>query len=161
MLSADASNWDQSEFVVLVERLFKIHFFSRIMSLFLTHLSTRCSKGAFRITRCPSSFVRRVALTQTSTPPKPLGHFESNLAGMFLGRSSLKLVRRIWFHQKLGLPWQPNGIFQGILWKSYSLKPLVQFWNNLFLGWPFSKIVREILAAMVGGFLHYMDIKNS
>ena len=35
-----------------------------------------------------------------------------------------------------------------VLWKSFSLKPLVRFWNNftgLFIVWPFSKIVFEIL----------------
>ena len=37
---------------------------------------------------------------------------------------------------------------KGILKKSSSLKPMVRFWNNfteLLLGWPFLKIVREIL----------------
>ena len=31
---------------------------------------------------------------------------------MFLERSSSKVVDRIWFNQKLWLPWQPNGFFK-------------------------------------------------
>ena len=41
---------------------------------------------------CLSSIVRHQQFLLTSSPPKPLGQFETNLAGMFLGRSSLKLV---------------------------------------------------------------------
>ena len=62
---------------------------------FLAHLSTTWSRGAFRVVRCPSSIVRRQQFLSTSSPPKPLGQFEPNLAGMFLGRSSSKIVHRI------------------------------------------------------------------
>ena len=54
--------------------------------------------------------------------------------------------------------------------KSSSVKPLVWFWNNftgMFLGWHFSKIVREILIRWKtwlpwrgGDFLHYMYLKK-
>ena len=51
--------------------------------------------------------------------------------------------------------------------KSYSLKPLVRFLNNfteVFFGWPFSKIVCEILIrkgiSMAVGYLNYADMKK-
>ena len=133
---------------------------------------------------------------------------------MFLERSSLKAVHRIRFHQRLGLPWEPNGIFQkcslleplvrfwnNVSWvtflkncsqnfdlnkhgsgewgllaqyrheeilKSSSLELLVRFWNNfteMFLGWPFAKIVHKILIStnmtlVNWGYLHYTDMKK-
>ena len=60
--------------------------------------------------------------------------------------------------------------FWEILQNSCPRKRLVRYWNNftgLFLGWPFSKIVHEILIRRKtwprwggGDFLHYMDIKK-
>ena len=43
------------------------------------------------------SVVRHASSTisLTPSPPKPLGQLRSNLAGMFLGRSSSKFVHRI------------------------------------------------------------------
>ena len=65
------------------------------------------SSPDFRVTLCTSCIVNN----SFSSSPKLLGQFGPYLAGMFLGRSSLEIVHRIWLHQKLGLSWQPNGIF--------------------------------------------------
>ena len=48
---------------------------------FLSHLSTTCSRGAFRVVRCPSSVMHRQQFLKTSSPPKPLGQFGPNLGG--------------------------------------------------------------------------------
>ena len=64
---------------------------------FLAHLSTMCSKGAFRVVLCPS-YVERRALSTISLnifSSKPRGQFGTSLAGMLLGRSSFKIVRGI------------------------------------------------------------------
>ena len=57
--------------------------------------------GTVSVFRYVLSVVRCQRFLLTSSPPKPLGLFGRNLAGMFLGRSSLKTDHRIVFHQKL------------------------------------------------------------
>ena len=52
-------------------------------SFLLARLRTTCSRGAFRVVLCLSS-----------SPPKLLGQFGSNLTGMFLGRSSSKILSK-------------------------------------------------------------------
>ena len=87
--------------------------------LFLAHLSTTCSTGALRGVLCASPVVRRRQFLYPSSP-KPPGQLGPNLIGIFLERSSLKIVQRIFFPSKLWLPWQPNGIFK-------------QFFENILL----------------------------
>ena len=85
--------------------------FSRFLSLGkYSILGTDTSLGS------PAS-VHRVSLTifQKSWFFKPVGHFQSYLEEVFLWRSYLKIVHRIWFHLKAWLPWQPNTIVQEIL----------------------------------------------
>ena len=68
-----------------------------------------------------------------------------------LGDPFQKLFAKFWYVEKHGRcggggSWRPA--VSTILFKSSPLKPLVRFWNNftdMFLGLPFSKIVREIL----------------
>ena len=84
---------------------------------------------------------------------------------MFLGWPFSKIVREILIRQKFkncgSGEWGLLALYrnEGILWKSSPLKPLVGLWNNftdMFLGWPFSKIV----ALVNGGFLHYTEMKE-
>ena len=68
-----------------------------------------------------------------------------------LGDPFQKLFVKFWSVKKCGSgEWGLLALYrnEGILKKSSSLKPMVRFWNNfteLLLGWPFLKIVREIL----------------
>ena len=68
-----------------------------------------------------------------------------------LGDPFQKLFVKFWSVKKCGSgEWGLLALYrnEGILKKSSSLKPIVRFWNNfteLLLGWPFLKIVREIL----------------
>ena len=73
-------------------------------SFFLAHLSTTSSKGAFRLVLCPSP-------NSFKTSPKTLGQMEPNLAGMFLGWSSLELFIEFDSIKEFWLPLQPNGSF--------------------------------------------------
>ena len=73
--------------------------------LFLAHLSTTCSRGAFRVVMCLSCVINNFF---KHLLPNCWGQFGPNLAGMFLRSSSSKIVHRILFHQKLWLPWQRN-----------------------------------------------------
>ena len=77
--------------------------------------------------------------------------FEIISQGCSLGDPFQNSSVKFWSIKKCGPgEWGLLALYrnEGILKKSSSLKPLVRFWNNfteLFLGWPFSKIVREIL----------------
>ena len=77
--------------------------------------------------------------------------FEIISQGCSLGDPFQNSFVKFWSIKKCGPgEWGLLALYrnEGILKKSSSLKPLVRFWNNfteLFLGWPFSKIVREIL----------------
>ena len=68
-----------------------------------------------------------------------------------LGDPFQKLFVKFWSVKKCGSgEWGLLALYrnEGILKKSSSVKPMVRFWNNfteLLLGWPFLKIVREIL----------------
>ena len=68
-----------------------------------------------------------------------------------LGDPFQKLFVKFWSVKKCGSgEWGLLALYrnEGILKKSSSLKPIVRFWNNfteLLLGWPFLKVVREIL----------------
>ena len=103
--------------------------------------------------------VRRESSTiPLNISPKPLGQFWPNLAGMFLGRSSLKNVHRIrqecflvdLFQKLFRKLWTVNkhgcgewGLHEEIIKKSSFLKPLVWFWNNfteMFFRWPFQNV---------------------
>ena len=83
---------------------------------------------------------------------------------MFLGWPFSKMFAKFWSVNKHGSgKWGLLALYghEEIL-KKTSTKPLVRFWNNftgVFLGWPFSKIVRINMAVVNGGFLHYMDMK--
>ena len=77
--------------------------------------------------------------------------FEIISQGCSLGDPFQNSFVKFWSIKKCGPgEWGLLALYrnEGILKKSSSLKPLVRFWNNfteLFLGWPFSKIVCEIL----------------
>ena len=77
--------------------------------------------------------------------------FEIISHGCSLGDPFQNSFVKFWSIKKCGPgEWGLLALYrnEGILKKSSSLKPMVRFWNNfteLFLGWPFSKIVREIL----------------
>ena len=77
--------------------------------------------------------------------------FEIISQGCSLGDPFQNSFVKYWSIKKCGPgEWGLLALYrnEGILKKSSSLKPLVRFWNNfteLFLGWPFSKFVREIL----------------
>ena len=43
------------------------------------------------------------------TSPKPLGQFQQNFTGMFIGWSFLKIAKIIELHAELWLPWQLIG----------------------------------------------------
>ena len=68
-----------------------------------------------------------------------------------LGDPFQKLFAKFWSVYKYGSgEWGLFALYghEEILKKSSSPKPLVRFWNNftgMFLGWPFSKTVRESL----------------
>ena len=85
---------------------------------FLAHLSTTCSRGAFRVVMCLLCIAKNPLNIS-----KLLGQFGPNLAGMFLGRSSFKNVHRIWFHQKLchGNKMEfLKQFFKNLLWNRWS-----------------------------------------
>ena len=101
--------------------------------------------------------------------------FEIILRDCSLGDPFQKLFTKFWSVEKHGPHGREGGDFlhymdmKKFLKKSSSLKPLVWFCNNftgIFLGWPFSKIVCEILIhrktwlPLGGDFLHYMDMKK-
>ena len=103
---------------------------------------------------------------------KLLVWFWNNFTGLFLVWPLSKSVCEILICRKT---WPPNGeafftVDLGeILQNSSLLKLLVRFWNNFtgfFLGWPFSKIVHEILICRNtwlpwgGGFFHCVDLRE-
>ena len=87
-----------------------------------------------------------------------------------LGDPFRKVFAKFWSVHKHG-EWGLLALYrhEKILKKSSSLKLLVRFWNNftgIFLGLPFSKIVRKIydrsinIALVNWGFLHFTDMKK-
>ena len=87
-------------------------------------------------------------LLRKSSSPKPLVRIWNNFTRLFLVWPFSKVVRESLIRGKTWLPWGEDFSLCGLQRNSSPLKPLVRFWNNftgLFLGWPFSKIVRKIL----------------
>ena len=72
-----------------VETVFYQHFLL-FPNCFFAHLSTTCSRGAFRVVRVCCASSSTISLKGFPLP-KLLGQFGPNLAGMFLGRSSSKV----------------------------------------------------------------------
>ena len=92
---------------------------------------------------------------------------------MFLGRSSSRIVHRMWFHQKIWLSWQRNGIsgchgnemeffkqfFKNLLiWNRWSDFEIIS--QECSLGDLFKNCLRNFdlsknMALMNGGFLQY------
>jgi hypothetical protein len=67
----------------------------------MVSFSDRFSSGVL----CPSD---RKLLLETTYPHKMLSQFHPNFTGMFLCKSTFKIVQRIEFHEELWLPWQPK-----------------------------------------------------
>ena len=94
---------------------------------------------------------RHEEILKKSSSPKLWVRFWNNFTEMFLWWPFQKLIGKFSSVVKHG-PSECGLLslyrYEWILKKSSCLKPLVRFWNNfieIFLGWPFSKFVRDIL----------------
>ena len=117
--------------------------------LFLVHLDQR-SRWTIAITWRPSSVVCRLSsvvcklFTFQASSPKPLGRLEPNLAGMFLGWSSTKLL----FFVPVGYSiWLPGPIICSD-WPKFqrSSSPKLMNWLNpnckgMIIGMSFTKLL--------------------
>ena len=97
---------------------------------FVAHLSTTCSRGAFRVVMCPSCVVHRASSTIS------LNIFSSQTAGPIWTKVGRNVPSEVLFKNcsqnlipsKTLVPWQQNGIFlSNSLKNSSPLKPLVRF----------------------------------
>ena len=157
---------------ILVYRTWVWHFqISPITTLyFLAHLNTTCSRGAFRITWCPS-FVRRastvVCRASSARSSCTIRTWNNSLKNLLLRNrwSDFEIISQDCslgdpFQKSFAKFWSVNkhdsdewGLFsiyghEEILKKSSSPKQLFKFWNiftEIFLLWLFSEIVRGIL----------------
>ena len=142
--------------------------------LLLAHLSTKYLGGAFRMGMCPSSVVRHPSCVvnnffkHPSSPPKLLGQFGSNLAGMFLGCPLQKLFTEFDSIKNSGCHGNEMEFFKQFFknllpWNHWSDFEMIS--QKCSLVDPFQKLCAKFralknMALVNGGFLHYMDIKK-
>ena len=125
----------------MMSSLFLLSKFSMISSLFLAHLSTLCSRGVFRVMCLPcivNNFFKHLLL------PNCWANLDQTWQECSLGGPLQKLFTEFDSIKNSGCHGNEIEFFK----QSSPLKPLVWLWNNftgMFLGWPFSKNVHEIL----------------
>ena len=131
--------------------------------LVIARLSTTCSRGAFRVVMCQSSTISLNIFSSQTTGP----------IWIKLGRNVpweilFKNFCRIWFHQKLWLPWQRNLNFLSNSLKIFSGTEgliLKLFHRNVPWVTLFKNSSRNFdppinMALVNAGFLHYRDMKK-
>ena len=135
--------WEKEKLLVTSNFSFSHNGFYPMWHLFLAHLSTTCSRGAFRVVMYPScivnNFFKHLLL---------LNHW-ANLDQTWqecsLGGPLQKLFTEFDSIKNAGCHGNEIKNFKQFFKKS---PPLVRFWNNfigMFLGWPFLKSVCGIL----------------
>ena len=109
-----------------------------------------CSRGTFRVVRCPSCVVNNIF---KHLLPNCWANLDQTWQECSLGGPLQKLFTEFDSIKNSGCHGNEIEFFLAILLKS-TLKPMVRFWNNftaMFLGWPFSKTVRQILIPLKHG----------
>ena len=74
--------------------------------IFLSHLSTKCSRWSIVIGLIRRLSVRPFTITKKS--PKLMIRIQSNFTKMILRSCSFKILQRIEFNEELWLPWQQS-----------------------------------------------------
>ena len=112
-----------------------IQHFLLFTTLFLAHLSTTCSRGAFRVVRCWSCVVGRATCIVNNffehlLLPIPSANLDQTWQECSLGGPLQKLFTEFDSIKNSGCHGNEIEFFKQFLKKSSPLEPLVQFLNN-------------------------------
>ena len=80
-----------------------------------------------------------------TSPPRPMGWFQNNFTGMFLGWPFIKIVKMVLL---CWTKWPPELKIEKTPKTTSSPRPMGWFQNNfteMLLGWPSSKIAKMVL----------------